>query len=171
MWIASIQVPQADVTAAEPQLLARPALERSASPPPLFVAPDLTTVGSKVKNSPDDRRTHPLDMVPKEDTDLNTLSVRQLLILLQQTGLVAQADGTKSSRGISPHAALEAVRLSCFPQRANENVCLSQPGTWGQLVRQLAKGRRPRGERPDPTMRGFRRRLHAGAGTSRRSIY
>lgn len=81
----------------------------------IFIVPKLPSLGAAIKSVADDKQTHHLDIVPKDETDLSNLSVRQFLILLQQTGLVSSGDRPKTGRGVSPQAALQAMRLACYP--------------------------------------------------------
>ena len=81
----------------------------------VYMSPDLSGIGNLIKGTPDDRETHPLDSVVKDEVDFCMLTVRQLVLLLQQTGIIVTDDSTKSAKGISAHVALQAIRKSCFP--------------------------------------------------------
>ena len=84
----------------------------------VYMSPDLSEIGSLLKATPDDRKTHPLDSVVKDEVDFCTLTVRQLVLLLQQTGIIVTDDSTKSAKGVSAHVALQAIRMSCYPASA-----------------------------------------------------
>ena len=79
------------------------------------LVPDFTQIGKTLSNLPDDKMTHPLDVVPKSDTDSGALTVRHLLHMLQQTGFVQCPGAISSARGIAAHAAVAAVHHACFP--------------------------------------------------------
>lgn len=83
----------------------------------LLLTPDLQGVGDVIAALPEPKQTHPLDFVPKDDTDTCQLSIRQLLIVLQKAGFVASDDG-RSHRGIPAQTAVEACLLACFPKQS-----------------------------------------------------
>ena len=88
----------------------------------LAILPDLSTVGAVILASPDDFPSHPLDMTPKNICEGCTISVRQLLFLLQQCGFVGTS-GTHD-RCMSYAAAVSALRRACFPSaKASFMVC------------------------------------------------
>jgi hypothetical protein len=95
----------------------------------IFIVPNLTSLGAAIKRVAHDKQTHHLDTVPKDEVDLCNLSVRQFLILLQQTGLVSSNDGPKTGRGVSPQTALQAIRQSCYPSSTPAPV-RSRMATW-----------------------------------------
>lgn len=79
----------------------------------LLLTPELHGVGDVLAALPKSTKTHPLNFVPKHDSDSCVLSIRQLLLILQQAGFVISED-CKTHRGISPSAAIEACHLACF---------------------------------------------------------
>lgn len=110
------------------KLAQQPGASSAETPPPtsghitvagstgLYLDPDLNGVGQALRDAPDDHKTHVLDVVVKDEVDFCTLSVRQLVLLLQQTGIiVVPEDAAKGARGVAAHVALQAVRHACFP--------------------------------------------------------
>lgn len=100
--------------------------------------PDLSSIGCLLSAMQDDRRTHLLDAVPKDEVDYGTLSIRQLVYFLQQTGFVQSSEGAASAKGITANDAAAAVHSACFPDScpgAEAQVCIfscqcSPPAGW-----------------------------------------
>jgi hypothetical protein len=90
----------------------------------MYLVPDLSGLGQLLHSLPDDKKTHPLDVVPKDDVDFCTLTVRQMLLLLQHAGAVALDDATKAAKGVAPHVAMQAIRLSCYAKSSGEQMCI-----------------------------------------------
>lgn len=83
----------------------------------LFVTPDLSSVGSVIAALDHDRKTHRLDVVPRDDTDTTTMSVRRLMAVLTGSGLVSSKP---SGKAVTPTVALKAICDMCFPSTSNE---------------------------------------------------
>jgi hypothetical protein len=90
----------------------------------LFLHPDFGSLGSTIAQMPDDRKTHPLDIVPKDESDCCTLSMRRLLAVLISTGMVSTAANPKS---VTASDVVQTVCSACFgPQDAKVRIILIQ---------------------------------------------
>lgn len=68
---------------------------------------------SALLSLPHDKRSHPLDIVPKDDTEYTVLCVWQLLAQLRTIGVVKRGAASVGS-AISPQLALHAIKCGCF---------------------------------------------------------
>jgi hypothetical protein len=77
----------------------------------LFLRPDLTSLGAAIVNVPDDCKTHPLDIVPKDQSECCTLPVTRLMAILIGTGMVSTKANPKP---VLAEDALQAIIDACF---------------------------------------------------------